>query len=269
MGGILKSELSRAFRNRRMAAALLIGCAVSLWHLQEYVLPVRNYVGTAEYPLSSFHKWIGGENYSFQASLYFMWLPILCALPHSASFGFDCESGYGNQAAVRSGWRKYLAAKYMSVFLSGAAVALLPLLFDFFITNLFLPAVLPQAGMGLSPIGEGAFLGELYFCHPLWYLLCYLVMDGVFYGLFNTLALAAGIFSRNRFAVQLTPFLVYMLLFSVGTTAMRFSMCPAGFLRPSQLFLPSLPWLLGELLLLLAAGGVFFLYFGRMERGTL
>lgn len=269
MGSVLKFELNRAFRNRRMALALGIGCAVSLWHLREYVIPVRNYVDSSEYPLSSFNKWMGGENYSFQASVYFMWLPILCALPHGTSFVSDCAAGYGNQAAVRGGWRKYLGAKYAAVFLSGGAVAVLPLVFDFTAVNLFLPAVKPQAGMGLAAIGEGSFLGGLYFSHPLIYLLCYLLLDGLFYGLFNTLALSAGVLFRNRFAVQLAPFLVYTMLFSLGTTTMRFSACPAGFLRPSQLFTPSLPWLFGELAALLGAGAVFFLYFGKMERGTL
>lgn len=258
MSKVLRYELDRAFRNRRVAAALLIGCGISLWHLWDLVLPVRNYVDSGGYPLSSFNKWMGGENYSFQASLYFMWLPLLCALPHSASFVFDCGTGYGNQAVVRGGRGKYLTAKYIAVFLSGAAVAVLPLVFDFFATNLFLPAVRPQAGTGLSAIGEGAFLGELFYRHPFLYLLCYLLIDGVFYGLFNTLALTAGIFFRNQFAAQLTPFLVYMLLFAVGTTALWFSACPAGFLRPSQLFVPTLPWMMGEMAFLLAAGGVFF-----------
>ena len=107
----LKFELDRAFRNRRMAAALAVGCALSLWHLWEYVLPVRGYVVSGDYPLSSYSKWMGGENYSLQATVYFMWVPILCALPHSGSFAYDCASGYGSQAASRQGWKPYLRAK--------------------------------------------------------------------------------------------------------------------------------------------------------------
>ncbi|HBA48273.1 MAG TPA: hypothetical protein DCZ91_10850 [Lachnospiraceae bacterium] len=49
MRNVLKFELDRAFRNRRMLAALLIGCAVSLWHLWDYILPVRYYVGEGGY----------------------------------------------------------------------------------------------------------------------------------------------------------------------------------------------------------------------------
>ena len=123
--------------------------------------------------------------------------------------------------------------------------------------------------MGLAPIGEESFLGALYFSNPVLYLLFYLGMDGLFYGLFNTLSLAAAVFFRNRFAVQLTPFLVYTFLFSVGTTAMEFSACPGGFLRPSQQFIPAPNWMLGELGALLGAGAVFFLYFKNKEKAFL
>lgn len=33
MAGILKFELDRAFKNRRMGGVLLIGLSISLWHL--------------------------------------------------------------------------------------------------------------------------------------------------------------------------------------------------------------------------------------------
>lgn len=44
MAGILKFELDRAFKNRRMGGVLLIGLSISLWHLWEYIVPVRDYV---------------------------------------------------------------------------------------------------------------------------------------------------------------------------------------------------------------------------------
>lgn len=269
MANNLKFELDRAFRNRPMAIALAVGCALSLWHLWEYVLPVRGYVVSGDYPLSSYGKWMGGENYSLQATVYFMWVPILCALPHSGSFAFDCASGYGSQAASRQGWRPYLRAKYLAVFLSGAAVAVLPLAFDFLMTSLFLPAVRPQAGLGLFPIGADGFLGDLYYAHPFLYLCLYLGMDGVFFGLFTTLSLCASLFTRNRFAVLLAPFLAYMLFYALGTTTLQLAACPAGYLRPSQLFVPRWPWMLGELALLLAGGAGFFAGFRRAERGLL
>lgn len=50
----------------------------------------------------------------------------------------------------------------------------------------------------------------MYFSHPFLYLSAYLLMDGVFYGLFTTLSLTGTIFLRNRYLVQLLPFLAYM-----------------------------------------------------------
>lgn len=265
----LRLELNRAFRSRYMAIALLVGCGLSIWHFCDYIWPLRNYVLQGSYPLSSFDRWLGGENYSFQAKIYFMFLPILCALPHSASWLFDGASGFGNQAMIRRGQRDYVRTKYLVTFLSGAAVAVLPLLFDFLITNLAVPAVCPQAGYGLSPINATKLWGDLYFSHPFLYLLAYLLMDGVFYGLFTTLSLTGTIFLRNRYLVQLIPFLAYMGLYCLGSTAGYLSMCPAGFLRPSQLFAAKLPWIIGEAAVLLAAGGLFIHHSERQEMGLL
>lgn len=262
-------ELNRAFRGQYMMIALLVGCGLSFWHFYDYIWPLRSCVLQGSYPLSSFDRWLGGENYSFQAKIYFMFLPILCALPHSASWLFDGASGFGNQAIIRRDQGDYVRAKYLAVFLSGAAVAVLPLLFDFLITNLVVPAVCPQAGYGLSPIDATKLWGNLYFSHPFLYLLAYLLMDGVFYGLFTTLSLTGTIYLKNRYLVQLLPFLAYMALYCLGSTTGYLSMCPAGFLRPSQLFAAKLPWLTGEALALLAAGVVFMRRSEKQEMGLL
>lgn len=265
----LRLELNRAFCSRHMAIALLVGCGLSLWHFCDYIWPLRPYILQGNYPLSSFDRWIGGENYSFQAKIYFMFLPILCALPHSASWLFDGASGFGNQAMIRRGQRDYVRTKYLVTFLSGAAVAVLPLLFDFLITNLVVPAVCPQAGYGLSPINAAKLWGDLYFFHPFLYLLAYLLMDGVFYGLFTTLSLTGTIYLRNRYLVQLLPFLAYMALYCLGSATGYLSMCPAGFLRPSQLFAAELPWIMGEAAVLLASGVIFFRHAEKQEMGLL
>ena len=263
----LRLELDRAFRNRYMAIALLVGCSLSLWHFYDYIWPLRTCILQGSYPLSSFDRWIGGENYSLQAKIYFMFLPILCALPHGASWFFDGVSGFGNQAIVRRGQRDYVRAKYLVTFLSGASVAVLPMLFDFLATNLVIPAACPQAGYGLSPINATKLWGDCYFSHPFLYLLAYLLLDGVFYGLFTTLSLTGTIFLKNRYLVQLTPFLAYMFLYCVGATTGYLSMCPPAFLRPSQLFIAKLPWVAGEAVLLLAGGILFIWYSERKEMG--
>lgn len=269
MKSYLRLELSRAFRNKSMAIALLIGFGLSVWHFMDCIWPNRMYVFTGDYVLSSFDRWIGGENYSLQAKLYFMLLPILCAFPYGASWFFDCAYGYGSQAIVRRSQKDYVRTKYLVTFLSGAVVAVLPLMFDFLITNLAVPAVPPQSGYGLSSISARDFLGDLYFAHPFLYLLAYLTMDGVFYGLFTTLSLVGTAYLKNRYLVQLMSFLAYMLLYCLGTTTEHLSMCPAGFLRPSQLFSAELPWILGEGAALLAAGVIFLRYSEKREMGLL
>lgn len=256
-----KLEMKRAFYNRYMVIVLLIGCAISVWHFWEYVWPIRMYVGMGEYPLSSFNKWMGGEDYSLQPNIYFMLLPLLTALPYGSTWLFDQTTGYGNQVIVRHGQKAYIHVKYLVTFISGAVVAILPLLFDFILTNLVLPATCPQRGLGLSAIGGTECMAEYFYMHPLLYVIIYIIIDGIFLGLFTTLSFVAANYLRNHFIVKIVPFLIYFFLYCIGTTiegedgALLFrSMCPAGFLRPTQYFPIEWSWIIGEAAFMLVVG---------------
>lgn len=271
-----KLEMKRAFFNRFMAISLLVGCVISVWHFWEYVWPIRSYVFSREYPLTSFDKWIGGENYSLQARIYFMLLPLLTALPYGSSWLFDQSSGYGNQAIVRYGQKAYIRVKYFVTFISGAVVAVLPLVFDFILTNLVLPAACPQSGMGLSTITSEAGMAELFYMHPLLYTIIYIFIDGIFLGLFTTLSFVAANCLRNQYIVKIMPFLIYFSLDCIGTTIsgkdgglLLERMGPAGFLRPSQLYPIEWQWVIGESVLLIAVGIIFLHRAQKQEMGLI
>ena len=77
MNCYLKMELTRAFGNKRMILAVSLGIGLSIWHYTAYIFPLRDYVFITGYPLSVYNKWLGGEYYSLQSSLYYMLVPIL------------------------------------------------------------------------------------------------------------------------------------------------------------------------------------------------
>ncbi|MDE7271947.1 MAG: hypothetical protein K2N95_02635 [Lachnospiraceae bacterium] len=257
MGSLLKVEFSRAFRSLGFAVAIGVGIVICCWHFWENIYPLRNCVYVGPYPLSAFGKWIGGENTSLQGVLYYMMVPILCALPYAESYFFDLKSGYINQITMRCGKKQYVRAKYIVTFVSGAVTAICPLLFDFLLTGMVLPAVVPQRGFGVFPIDADMLMAELYYSKPFIYHLMYFILDAVFLGLLNIIALIAVHFTENRFLVMLMPFLVYLFVFSVCQMLGVGQFCPAGYLRPSQMFISSWYIIAGELLLLLASGGVF------------
>ena len=269
MNRCLKMELARAFANRRMLPAVSFGLVLSIWHYFIYIFPLRGCVLAGGYPLSAYNKWLGGESYSLQSTLFYLLIPLACAYPYGGSWLYDCTSSVGGQAIVRGGKRDFICAKLFVSFLNGAVIAILPLWFDFALTSTTFPAIMPQAGLGLSPIGPGALMGNLFYIHPFLYVSAYILLNGLFLGLLNTFTIAARLFTRNKYMVLLMPFICYMALHCAGTTLGRFEICPSGFLRPCQQFRTSWAILGMELLVMLAAGILSAVKYIREEHGLL
>ena len=269
MNRYIKMELKRAFVNKRMFFALIFGIGLSIWHYFAYIYPIRDFIFSGEYCLSSYNKWLGGESYSLQSTLFYMFIPIVCALPYGESWMYDCTSSIGEQAITRGSKRAFILTKMAISFLSGAIIAVLPLLFDFALTSCTLPAIIPKVSLGLSPIGTEALMGELFYEHPLVYTMVYIGLNGLFFGLLNTFSIAARMFTSNRYLSVLTPYLFYMVLHCVGTTTLHFELCPTGFLRPCQQFLTTWFILIFELLLMMTISVISAVKYTREEHGLL
>lgn len=244
----LQMELTRAFRSKKMVLALGGGLFLSLWHAFVYIFPLRDFILLGDYPLSAYHLWLGGECYSLESTLYYMLIPVLCALPYGDSWQFDCAGSLGGQCMIRGGQKEFVLAKMAVSFLAGAAVSVLPLLFDLLLTGAVIPLVLPKAGMGLSPIGAESLLADLFYTHPGVYTALYLVFNGLFFGVLNTLSMAARLVTASRYMAILTPFACYMVLHCAGTTTGHFELVPSGFLRPCQQFVTTGGILAAELI---------------------
>ena len=148
MNRIFKLEIKRAFRNRLFAATLCVAFAICVWHFMENVWIWRMYVYSDTYPLSAYEKWIGADNASVQPLLLYLIMPALCAIPYGRSFYFDVKSGYAAQIISRGKKSDYIRAKYGAAFVSGALIGMIPLVFDFLLTAMVFPMVIPQVGTG-------------------------------------------------------------------------------------------------------------------------
>lgn len=265
----LKMELTRAFRNRKMALALAAGLALSLWHYFLYIFPLRNFIFSGDYPLSAYNLWLGGECYSLESTLYYMLIPVLCAMPYGDSWMADCAGSLGGQCMIRGGQKEFIQTKMAVSVLVGAAVSLLPLSFDFLLTSTTVPAILPKAGLGLSPVREGDRMAGLFYAHPGLYTAAYLALNGLFFGILNLLSMAARLVTTSRYMAVLAPFGFYMVLHCAGTTTRHFELCPSGFLRPCQQFVTTWGVLTAELLLLSAISLFAAARYTREEHGLL
>lgn len=237
--GILRTELKRAFHNKYLLFALIIGFAISVWQTVEHVIPLLQYQTTdiamlkGAMPHTVFNKWMGGHSYFLQTTLYYIIVPLLATIPFGASFYQDRRSGYLKNIFTRTDKKKYYRSKYTAVFLSGGFVGVAPLLFNFLTTALLLPLIYPEVTAGTFVVHEQELFATLYYTNPYLYLLFYLVMDFVFFGILATIALAVGQYVNNYFVVLLTPFLFYVL-FMFLSTMLGFGMLNmTAFLQPA------------------------------------
>lgn len=265
MGNEYKTELYRAFRGTGFLMAAAAGLLIAFLDFAVMILPLREHIMEANYPLSVFAKWMGGENASVFPTLYYFIVPILAALPFAGSYKSDIKTGYFKNIAVRVSRKKYLRAKYIATFLSGGSVAVLPLIVNFMMVAMVLPAVKPQASTGYFPIFSYSMLGDLFYAHPYWYLAVYIGIDFIFFGLLATLALGAGYLCENLFTTILAPFIAYLFVYAVTQITNLHMFCPFGFLRPSQPIAARPEILLAEMAIMGAAGGVYYYWGSRQD----
>jgi hypothetical protein len=241
---IIKFELTRAFKNRLFLFALGLGCLIALSHIILDVIPSAQIAQDNQqfikeqgaYPLSLFNMWMGGRGSIIQPTLYFFLLPLLVCVPFADSLYTDRQSGYIKHLATRANPKRYYIAKSLSIFLSAAAVGVLPLLLDFYLTALFFPPLIPDAAAGTFPIFEMSMFSNLFFTHPFAYVSAYLFIIALFSGLFALFSLVFAFFLNNRALVMLSPFILCAFAdFILGVLPGRFfQFSPILFLRPDQ-----------------------------------
>ena len=72
-------------------------------------------------PLFTFYNsWVGGDDLSLAAALFYALLPVGAALPFGWSYCTEHKSGYLKNIYTRVDKKTYLAGKALAVFLSGA-----------------------------------------------------------------------------------------------------------------------------------------------------
>ena len=258
MRKLLKIEMHRAFYNPWLAAALVFGILIAVSHVAFHVWPLTVYIGDGDYPLSVFQHWLGGENTSVQPVLYFLIAPLLSAMPYLSTLHEDRHSGYIKNIFTRTGAMGYYGVKYITAFLVSGFVAVIPLLFNFLLTAMLLPAAAPQAYTGLYPINQLSLMGDMFYENPLLYIALYLLLDFVFFGLLATVGLLCSFVTDHVFVVMLCPFIVYLISFAVTQLTGFHEYCPYAFLRPSQPVAGRLSVVAGEMAVLLVLGGIYF-----------
>ena len=225
MCSVLKLELKKAFKNKFFWISVVLGCLITLLSFEHMVN--MYYEGMSAISGNStdiiydphigintvFNCWIGGEPFSLGSSIYFFVFPLLIALPYGWSYSEERKCGYRRMMITKTGKKKYYCAKYVAVFLSGGVAMVLPLIFNFWMTLLLVPAILPDVTMNMFyGVFGGSFLAELYYTVPFLYVAIYLFIDFVYCGFLVCICMAVSGIVRQKWGVVLIPFLLLLFV---------------------------------------------------------
>lgn len=239
MKSILKLEIKKAFRNKFFWISILIGSLITLLsfipNVNYYFQNVANIqngitdTGIISDPHACintvFNSWIGGEPFSLGTSIYFFVFPLLTALPYGWSYSEEKQNGYRRLMVTKTGKKAYYTAKYLAVFLSGGVAMIFPLLLNFWMVSLVIPAVLPDVTACIYyAVFGSSFLAELYYTVPFLYVTLYMVIDFLFCGLLACVSFAVSGVIRQKWVAVIVPFLFLLFVH----TATRFVYSNSG-----------------------------------------
>lgn len=268
MKKLIKIELYRSFHSRTFGFAIAIGTILSILQLVMGVIPtsihLEEYLAfnmPMKYPGFLYVAWIGGDLNSFFSYLYFLILPIISALPFADSFFMDAKGGFIQNICIRANKKQYYLSKYIATFLSGGSAVTFPLILNFLISMLLLPSMKPETTAGTGLIGEASTFPQLYYNHPILYVLLFLAIIFIFSGLLADFGLVSSYIAGYRFLVLLAPFILYLFLMAGFNLIGIDSWQPINFLRPSYSQDALIPMILETIILFLITA------FGFIYRG--
>ena len=251
----VKLECRKAICNKYFLLVVLIGCAITFFslipNLQSYykdINDIKNFekefsvIYNSMAPIETvFNHWIGGEAYTPGSADFFFLFPLLVSIPYGWSYCAEKRSGYIKNAVIRSGRGQYYFSKYTALFLSGGLAMVIPLLFNFLLVCMFIPAVTPDPSYLTSyGIISSSFLSMLFYSNPFLYVAIYLIVDFIFCGLIACMCFAFTEFIKSRVIVVLLPFFTLLgfnyICFSfiyISSNVIYTELSPMSFLRPA------------------------------------
>ena len=178
MGNCIRTEMWKAFHNKMMRSALLIGFILVIADLVQTAITVSDLGASyAHSPggydgCSLFVNWIGVNGVTVGAVVFYAVWPFLAAMPYGWSLYEDNRSHMTNNILTRVPYSQYLTAKMAAVFVSGGIAIALPVTADLFMSRLYSSghAAYYRILFGHSLFGEAILYSPLAACN---YLVCY------------------------------------------------------------------------------------------------
>lgn len=266
MKNVLQIELNKAIKTRYFAISIIIGTMIGIVGLVYNVNLVYNSqiydgINPCYEGFTLFNHWIGGEGFSLGSSLYFFVFPLLIALPYGWSFCGERNSGYMRQMLVRAGEKSYLTAKFLATFIAGGLAMVVPLIINFMLTALFIPAITPVPTYDtMYGVFGNSLFSSLYYTQPFAYVAVYMLVDFMFCGALACITMLSAQFIKYKWVNCIFPFVVCMvlnvlnnMLFSNTPGAENYQFSPFYFTKCVQTGYPAKLWIIVLMSMLMAA----------------
>lgn len=218
---MIKLEIKKAFNNffffSSLGCSLLIAILSAIRAVRRYFINTKiittyepdayTYLGSSLY-----NNWLGSSG-DFYTHLFYFLIFLLCTLPYSWSLFVEKKSGYINQVVTRTSRANYYLSKYLAAFVSGGAIAFIPLVMNFLICALFIPAYpMDQLSDLYIAVPQNYLWATILYDKPLVYVVMYMFLTFVFCGVWATIGVSLSFVLKSKLSVLISPFLFILLV---------------------------------------------------------
>lgn len=218
----IKIELKKALFNRKALFTGAVVILLAIWHAVAAIKSYHWFYCALEQKkiegnpmitsMSLFCRWLGADVTSFESNVFFFLLPVIAVLPYGWSLTGEIESGYTKNVLIRVSRRNYFISKYIAVFGSASIVTVVPLLINFILLSLFLPALKMENIYPYGILGQRSMWSAIYYKAPFLYTGLYIFLDMIFAGLIAGMSTAGAFFVKHRVTVMLFPFFTMLFI---------------------------------------------------------
>lgn len=180
----------RLLHKKNFYLALLAGAMLSMLYIAKDVYPYR----ALKYGHSVYTIWMGGFNGSIYASLFYLLVPLLAAIPMADTWLSDRQSGYYQFVQTRNKTKQYFRGLYVCNFTAGGLVTIFPLAINLYACFLLVPDEKPDLILWdthtVSLYGKETLFPSVFYDYPLLHICLFLFFAFCIGGLLAGVALA-------------------------------------------------------------------------------
>lgn len=180
---------------------VLVHAVKRIGQYNEYAGMVKNYY-TINNPYSEvqsvFTLWFGSDAFGSYVEIISYIFPFLALLSCSWIFCYEWKKNKSKPLNADVFDRKYFLTRYITTFtMSGATIAV-PLIVNFMTVLLFVPAIYPDSIYDIYyGIFSNSFLGNMFYTVPFIYVLVFLILNFIFYGLVGCFCLSISFYIKR------------------------------------------------------------------------